>query len=160
MMRCLVAGLLVALASCGSSGPGSLQGAGAFTVVKVSAFSNPGITDGGIPDSGPNVSIGSPSDSGSFVQILFLGQCSLMTNGSVVDVFTLFISNPDGGPIGTGTFPLNPGSVTLTEAGWAYVGSFSTTVNGQSLSGSFSTSAPNQCACTQLPGGETECPYN
>jgi len=52
------------------------------------------------------------------------------------------------------------GSVTLREAGPAYVGSFTTTVNGQSLSGSFSTAGPsnNQCACTQLPGGGTSCP--
>jgi hypothetical protein len=52
------------------------------------------------------------------------------------------------------------GTVTLTEAGPAYVGSFATTLNGQSFSGSFSTAGPNnnQCACTPLPGGGTSCP--
>jgi hypothetical protein len=77
------------------------------------------------------------------------------------------IWNPEGGPVLPGTWPfIDPngslssgsaflyyggdpgvgGSVTLTEAGPVYVGSFGTSVNGQTLSGSFSTAAPSQCA--------------
>jgi len=52
------------------------------------------------------------------------------------------------------------GSVTLTEAGPVYAGSFATTINGQSFSGSFSTDAPNQCSCTQLGNGGMSCPSN
>jgi hypothetical protein len=62
-------------------------------------------------------------------------------------------ADPPGSGIGVG------GSVRLTVAGPTYVGSFDTTVNGESLSGSFSTAVPNECACTMLANGATECPF-
>lgn len=164
--------LLAVAAGCGSSSaPAVLGGPLAFpiAVVYVSTYGQigEGAPDGGWP--AININLQTPC----YINDGFnLGLKQLM----------LDIWNPDGGPIVTGTWPFidanadpssggatifyraNPGgsgvggSVTLTAAGPAYVGSFFTTINGQRLSGTFSSVAPNQCACTKLPGGGTECP--
>jgi hypothetical protein len=162
--------LALAAAGCGSSsGPAILHGPLAFPVAIVdespNAMSGQGAPDGGWP--------------GVYLELLSVCYISAGTDFAKLKEVDLQIWNPDGGPIVAGTWPLiDPngdlsfgsaflycagypgvgGSVTLTAAGPAYVGSFATTVNGQSLSGSFSTAAPNQCACTPLPGGGMSCP--
>jgi hypothetical protein len=166
--------LALAAAGCGSNpGPADLQGPLAFSVVIVSE-SSATMTGEGAPDGGwPGID-------------LDLQNFCYTTDGlsfPEMKAVSLQIWNTDGGPLAPGTRPLTDpngdsssgsaflyyrgdagpgwgvgGSVTLTQAGPAYVGSFSTTVSGTSLSGSFSTAAPNLCACTTSSGGVRLCP--
>ena len=167
--------LALAAAGCGgSTGPAVLHGPLAFPVVIVDEFPSPVIAEGA-PDGGwPGIYLDLPS-------FCYIADGPFQGGTDV----NFQIWNADGGPIVPGTWPLidpngdlssgsaflyyrgNPlglgvgvgGSVTLIEAGPAYVGSFVTTINGQSLSGSFSTDAPNQCGCTHPDDGGRSCPW-
>jgi hypothetical protein len=166
--------LALAAAGCGgSSGPAVLLGSLAFPVVIV--YGSPS----------PVVGEGAPDGGWPGIDLELMSLCYISDSGFAWPM-TVYLTfwNPDGGQVITGTWPfIDPsadpstgsasvsyrgdsfgvgvgGSVTLTEAGPAYVGSFVTTVNGQSLSGSFSTAAQNQCGCTQLADGGMSCPWN
>jgi hypothetical protein len=163
--------LALAAAGCGSAtGPAVLHGPLAFPAVKVDVSTDPltieisgtcGLTDGEFQPAGSvMVYLQWNVDGGQVVA----GTSPLIdpsAEPSSGSAFLYYRDLPDG--------PQDPragewqgvgGSVTLTEAGPAYVGSFATTVNGQSFSGSFSTAGPNnsQCACTPLSGGGQSCP--
>lgn len=173
--------LALAAAGCGSAaGPSVLHGPLAFPVVIVEAYTYPLISDE-TPDGGwPAVDLGIQSfciltdGLGQPAGTVMVGLQIWNPDGGPIVAGTWPFIDPSADP-SSGSASLyyrdlsynstfqGPGvgvggSVTLTEAGPAYVGSFATTVNGQSFSGSFSTAGPNQCACTQLSGGGESCP--
>jgi hypothetical protein len=175
--------LALAAAGCGSpSGPAVLHGALAFPVVRVDESPSPVVGEGS-PDGGwPGIYLeisgvclitdGEFQPAGSVM--VFLQLWNPDGGPIVAGTWPLIESSADPRSGSASLYyrdlpdgPQDPragqwqgmgGSVTFTEVGPVYAGSFTTTINGQGLSGSFSTGGPNQCACTPLPGGGESCP--